>query len=125
MGRSEESSVVDYGPQEFRAPAPWGSPLAAKEVEPIGQRPRSALKIRLDILEVVRDEGPSKPAKIIRSANLAHSRVVKCLRELASQGLLTEILDGGTSYALSAKGLEFVNQVKQVEAFLAGFGFGI
>jgi predicted transcriptional regulator len=92
-------------------------------VEPPDGRPRSALKIRLDILESVRDEGPSKSSRIICMANLSGRAYPEYLRELVSLGLLNENRDGTSkSYTLTAKGLDFVNQVKEAEAFAAEFG---
>ncbi len=90
---------------------------------PRSARPRSSLKIHLDILETIRDEGPSKPTRIVLAANLSHDRLVRYLADLVSQGLLQEHR-GATArfYALTAKGLEFINQIRETEAFLAGFG---
>jgi len=91
-----------------------------------GRRPRSALKTRLDILETVRDEGPSRQSKIITRANLSQERSVKYLEELVSRGLLAENWDSASkSFALTAKGLDFVNQLKEVEALVAAFGLAI
>jgi predicted transcriptional regulator len=89
-------------------------------------RLRSALKIRLDILETVRDEGPSKPTKIMRTAKLSHERLVRYLGELVSRGLLKENRDSNArSYTLTAKGLDFVNHMKETEAFVTVFGLAI
>jgi predicted transcriptional regulator len=92
-------------------------------VTPPGGRQRSALKIRLDILESVRDEGPSKSSRIICMANLSGKAYPEYLRELVSLGLLNENRDGTSKlYSLTAKGLDFVNQVKEVETLAAEFG---
>lgn len=88
-----------------------------------GERARSALKIRLEILETLREEGPSRPTRIMLRANLSHDRLVRYLEELTSRGLLRESRDSvGREYALTTKGLEFVNQVKEAETFVAAFG---
>ena len=50
------------------------------------ERPRSALKIYLDILVTVRDEGNTKPTRILYRANLSHDRLVKYLGELSWKG---------------------------------------
>jgi len=130
--RVELSKVVGPWPMEYGPPGPQLSgprasphhPLPpAREVEPPDGRPRSALKIRLDILESVRDEGPSKSSRIICMANLSGRAYPEYLRELVSLGLLNENRDGTSkSYTLTAKGLDFVNQVKEAEAFAAEFG---
>lgn len=89
-------------------------------------RPRSALKIYLDILVTVRDEGNTKPTRILYRANLSHDRLVRYLGELTSKGLLEERQDEDSKfYVLTPKGLDFINQVKKAEAFVMGFGLGI
>lgn len=91
-----------------------------------GERPRSALKIYLDILVTVRDEGKTKPTRILYKANLSHDRLVKYIGELSSKGLLEERQeDEGKYYTLTQKGLDFINQVKKAEAFVMGFGLAI
>jgi len=130
--RAEASKEVrprpmEYGPPGPQLPGPWAStpypPSPTGGVAPPGGRQRSALKIRLDILESVRDEGPSKSSWIICKANLSGKAYPEYLRELVSLGLLNENRDGASkSYTLTAKGLDFVNQVKEAEAFAAGFG---
>jgi predicted transcriptional regulator len=100
---------------------------SAGEIALSSARIRSALKIRLDILEIVRDEGPTKPTKIMRTAKLPHDRLVRHLGELVSRGLLKESRDSSArSYTLTAKGLDFVNQMKETEAFfVTAFGLSI
>jgi predicted transcriptional regulator len=120
----EYDSLGSQMPSSWTAP-PF-SPSSTAEVIPSGERARSALKIRLEILETVRNEGPSKPTKIMLKANLSHERFVKYLGELVSRGLLKENRDSGAkSYTLTAKGLDFVNQVKEAESFVAAFGLTI
>jgi predicted transcriptional regulator len=96
------------------------------EAVPSSKRPRSALKIRLDILEIVRDEALSKPTKIMFMANLPRGRFTRCLKDLVSQGLLEENRDSvAKTYALTARGLDFVNRLKEVESFVATFELAI
>jgi len=91
-----------------------------------GERPRSALKIYLDILVTVRDEGNTRPTKILYRANLSHDRLVKYLGELSAKQLLEERQDeDGKYYTLTQKGLDFINQIKKAEAFVMGFGLAI
>jgi predicted transcriptional regulator len=123
-------SLTDYHSQESHEPDSWASSprssLSTGEVVLSSQRPRSALKIRLEILETVRDEGRSKPTKIMLMTNLSHERFVRYLEELVSRGLLKENRDSvARSYTLTAKGLDFVNQVKEAESFVAAFGLAI
>ena len=91
-----------------------------------GERPRSALKIYLDVLVTVRDEGNTRPTRILYRANLSHDRLVKYLGELTVKGLLGEKQgEDGKYYVLTPEGLEFINQVKKAEAFVGGFGLTI
>ena len=84
---------------------------------------RSALKTRLDILEAVRDEGPSNRFRITTVANLSAKGSPAYLEELVSLGLLMENREGRSkSYALTAKGLDFLNRLKEAEAIVATFG---
>jgi predicted transcriptional regulator len=109
-----------------RASSSSSPPSSTGEGVPSGERPRSALKIRLEILETVRDEGPSKPTKIMLMVNLSHERFVRYLQELVSRGLLKENKDSvAKSYTLTEKGLDFVNQLKEAESFVATFGLTI
>jgi predicted transcriptional regulator len=90
------------------------------------ERPRSALKIYLDILITVRDEGNTKPTRILYKANLSHDRLVKYLGELTTKGLLDERQEEDSKfYTLTQKGLDFINQIKKAEAFVMGFGLAI
>jgi predicted transcriptional regulator len=90
------------------------------------ERPRSALKIYLDMLVTVRDEGNTRPTRILYKANLSHDRLVKYLGELSSKGLIEERTDDdGKFYVLTQKGLDFINQIKKAEAFVMGFGLAI
>jgi predicted transcriptional regulator len=56
-------------------------------------------------------------------ANLSGRAYPEYLRELVSLGLLSEERDGdANSYTLTAKGLDFVNRVKEAQAFAAALG---
>jgi len=120
---------MEYDPQGSQISRPWASHYPSSpdgEVVLSNERPRSALKIHLDILETVRDEGPSKSTKIMLTVKLSHERFVKYLKDLVSQGLLEENRDSvSKSYTLTTKGLEFVNKLKEVEDFVAAFGLAI
>ena len=100
--------------------------LSVGEVALSNERPRSPLKICLDILECIRDEGPSKPTRIIIMANLSTKRSAKYLGDLVSKGLLKENRDRAARlYSLTAEGLDFFNQVKEAESFVAALGLTI
>lgn len=102
-------------PPRSQAPS-FGEPASSNE------RHRSTLKVFLDILEVVRDERAARRTRIMRVANVSSGRLETYLGELVSLGLLKE---SARSYALTVKGLDFVIQMKDAEAYVAAFGLGI
>lgn len=104
---------------------PRSQSFSIREMVTSSERPRSTLKVFLDILEVVREEGASTRSKIMRVANVSSGRLETYLGELVSRGLLKENRESGRSYALTVKGLDFVIQVKNAEAYVAAFGLGI
>ena len=89
------------------------------------EKPRSALKIYLDILSIVRDQGRVGPTRILYQANLSHDRLVRYIGELVSKGLIEEKQEENKYYVLTQKGLQFLNEVRKAEAFVMGFGVTI
>jgi predicted transcriptional regulator len=118
MGYDPQGSILP----NMRGPPSRPSSSAGKAV--LRNEPsRSALKTRLDILEAVRDEGPSNRFKIVTMANLSPKGSMRYLGELVSLGLLMENQGSAPrSYALTAKGLDFLNRVKEAEALVAAYG---
>ena len=87
------------------------------------ERPRSALRIYLDILETVHQEGEAGPTRILYKANLSHDRLIRYIGELVTKGLLQEKqAEEGRSYVLTPAGVSFINELRKAEAFVAGFG---
>ena len=90
------------------------------------EKPRSSLKIYLDILNTVLEEGNTKPTRILYRANLSHDRLTRYLDELKAKGLINENqVEDGRFYTITPKGLDFVHEVKKAESFVAGFGLNI
>ncbi len=90
------------------------------------EKARSALKIYLDILTTVRDQGRAKPTRILYLANLSHDRLVKYVSELVSKGLIEEKTEEENKfYTLTQKGTNFLNEVKKAESFVSAFGITI
>lgn len=90
------------------------------------EKPRSALRINLDILNAVRDEGDAKPTHILYKANLSHDRLVKYLDELTGKGLIEMQEEGeNRSYRITPKGVSFLIEIRRAEAFIQGFGLAI
>jgi predicted transcriptional regulator len=91
-----------------------------------GEKQRSVLRINLDILNAVRDEGEAKPTHILYKANLSHERLVKYLDDLATKGLIEMKQDGeNRTYCLTPKGVSFLIEMRHAEAFVQGFGLTI
>jgi len=91
-----------------------------------GEKQRSVLRISLDILNAVRDEGDAKPTHILYKANLSHERLVKYLDDLTTKGLIEMQQDGeNRTYRLTPKGVSFIIEMRRAESFVQGFGLNI
>jgi predicted transcriptional regulator len=91
-----------------------------------GEKQRSVLRINLDILNAVSEEGEAKPTHILYKANLSHERMVKYLDDLTGKGLLQMNQDGeNRTYTLTPKGVGFLLEMRRAEAFVQGFGLTI
>ena len=91
-----------------------------------GEKQRSVLRINLDILNAVREEGDAKPTHILYKANLSHERMVKYLDDLTAKGLLGVKQDGeNRTYNLTPKGVSFLIEMRRAESFVQGFGLAI
>lgn len=90
------------------------------------EKPRSRLKIYLDVLSAIQDEGEAKPTHILYKANLSYDRLAKYLEELAAKGLIVERTEGENRYfVLTQQGREFIREVRKAESFIGGFGLTI
>jgi predicted transcriptional regulator len=91
-----------------------------------GEKQRSVLRIDLDILGAIRDEGEAKPTHILYKANLSHERLVKYLDDLTGKGLIEMKKDGDNrTYSLTPKGVGFLLEMRRAESFVQGFGLSI
>ncbi|MDG6904183.1 MAG: winged helix DNA-binding protein [Nitrososphaerota archaeon] len=87
------------------------------------EKPRSKIRIYLDILLAVRDDGKAKPTHVLQRANLSHDRLTKYLGELVEKKLVTENDDNGNRYySLTEEGVKFLDELKKAETFVSGFG---
>ena len=90
------------------------------------EKQRSVLRIHLDILNAISEEGDAKPTHVLYKANLSHDRLVKYLDELTSKGLIEVKQDGeNRTYNLTPKGVSFLLEMRRAEAFVSGFGLAI
>lgn len=97
-------------------------------MEELGQseKQRSSLRINLDILNAIREEGNARPTHILYRANLSHDRLVKYLDELTAKGLIQVEQDGDSrSYRMTPKGVSFLIEIRRAESFIQGFGLAI
>ena len=91
-----------------------------------GEKQRSVLRINLDILNAVRDEGEAKPTHILYKANLSHERLVKYLDDLTAKELIEVQHEGDyRTYRLTPKGVSFLIEMRKAESFVQGFGLTI
>ena len=91
-----------------------------------GEKQRSVLRINLDILNAVREEGDAKPTHILYKANLSHERLVKYLDDLTAKGLIEMKQEGDNRmYRLTTKGVSFLIEMRRAESFVEGFGLAI
>jgi len=90
------------------------------------EKQRSVLRINLDILNAIREEGDAKPTHILYKANLSHERLVKYLEDLTTKGLIELRQDGeNRTYRMTTKGIEFLIEMRRAESFVQGFGLAI
>jgi predicted transcriptional regulator len=82
------------------------------------------LRIMLDILNAVREEGNAKPTHILYRANLSHDRLTKYLDELVAKGLIEvrQQDEGNRYYSITPKGVSFLVEIRKAQAFVEGFG---
>ena len=91
-----------------------------------GEKQRSVLRINLDILNAVRDEGDAKPTHILYRANLSHERLVRYLDDLTAKGLIEMKQEGeNRTYSITPKGVGFLIEMRRAESFVQGFGMAI
>jgi predicted transcriptional regulator len=88
------------------------------------EKPRSKIRIYMDILRAVQlDGGKAKPTHILQKANLSHERLTKYLSELVDRKLIGENLDNGSRYyTLTDTGIHFLEELAKAEKFVDGFG---
>jgi predicted transcriptional regulator len=87
------------------------------------EKPRSKIRIYLDILRAVSDDGKAKPTRVLQKANLSHDRLTKYLGELVQKRLVSENEDNGNRYySLTEQGIKFLEELKRAETFVSGFG---
>jgi len=88
---------------------------------------RSRLRIMVDILSVIAQEGGSaRPTRILYGANLSHDRLVRYLSEMEARGLIRAVQEEEhVRYELTEKGLRLLREIKKVEEFLRAFGLEI
>ncbi len=87
------------------------------------EKPRSKIRIYMDILQAVQEAGRAKPTHVLQKANLSHERLTRYLGELVEKNLVSENQDDGNRYyALTERGIKFLDELRRAETFVAGFG---
>jgi predicted transcriptional regulator len=87
------------------------------------EKPRSKIRIYMDILQAVKEDGLAKPTRILQKANLSHERLTRYLGELVDKKLVSENQEGGNRYyTITDQGLKFLDELRKADAFATGFG---
>lgn len=87
------------------------------------EKPRSKIRIYLDILRAVEESVKAKPTHILQKANLSHDRLTRYLGELVEKKLVSENEEEGNRYySLTPEGIKFLEELKRAESFVSGFG---
>ena len=87
---------------------------------------RSRLEVIYDILRVIRDRnGRIKPTHILYRSNLSYQMMSDYLTELKEKEFIVEINQKkGKTYAITEKGLKYLQQYALVVDFTDSFGLG-
>lgn len=85
---------------------------------------RNRLEIIKDILQVIRDKnGKIKPTHILYKSNLSYQMMDEYLKELIGKEFIEEHRGKkGKTYAITSKGLSFLEQYHLVVEFTNSFG---
>jgi predicted transcriptional regulator len=87
---------------------------------------RGRLEIIKDILEVIRSKsGTIKPTHILYKSNLSHQMMQDYLAELIQKGFIQEGRSSqGKRYAITPKGLTYLQKYNSIVDFTESFGLG-
>lgn len=85
---------------------------------------RNRLEIIRDILEVIKNKnGKIKPTHILYKSNLSYQMMDEYISELKEKQFILEIkLKKGKTYAITEKGLNYLNQYSLISEFTNSFG---
>jgi predicted transcriptional regulator len=85
---------------------------------------RSRLEIIYDLLNSIREKGGAiKPTHLLYKSNLSHKKMTEYTSELMEKGFMEEReKEGKKIYALTDKGLEYVNEFQRMKRFSESFG---
>ncbi len=88
---------------------------------------RTQARIIADILSTARDMNVDNDGvgitTLLRKGNVSYSRMTKLISDLVGAGLLLELnAERSAKYAISEKGLRFLQEFSQFEGFANSFG---
>ena len=91
---------------------------------------RKQIQIVVDIIdaadELTIDQNGAPITKLIQKANISHSRILKILTNLVSQGLLEQVNSKrACRYRISMSGKDFLKEYKRFSEFTDSFGLTI
>ncbi len=87
---------------------------------------RSKLEIVYAILDNIKARnGKIKPTHILYKSNLSYQMMEHYLEELKNNGLIVELkIKSGRTYAITEKGLAYLDKYKLIADFAETFGLG-
>lgn len=90
------------------------------------EKQRSSLRIYLDIISAINEEGLARPTHILYKANLSYDRLLRYLEDLEQKGMIEVKQEKDAKYyALTPKGVKFLIELRRAESFIKGFGFDL
>ena len=87
---------------------------------------RNRLEIIYDILTVIKQKnGTIKPTHILYKSNLSYAMMEEYLAELLEKEfILAQVKDGKKTYAITEKGIQYLDKYRLITEFSESFGLG-
>lgn len=83
---------------------------------------RSKVRIYVDIISSILEQGEARITTVMRDANLPYDRLQRYVNELCFKGLLIRRDLGGPLYSVTEKGVEFLAEFKKFERISRAYG---
>ena len=86
---------------------------------------RTSMQIVADLLTATEQSGQEgiKTTSLLTKANLSHSRLSKCLKNLTGAGLINKIeYDGKNTFVIKSKGRQYLDSYVKFSSIAESFG---